>query len=60
MKVKNVKYSFNDSMYPDLGPFVDFEAELEVPSFEYDDVVEVLKKKFPNLEDIKVMSFKRS
>lgn len=47
-------------MYPDLGPFVDFEAELEVPSFEYDDVVEVLKKKFPNLEDIKVMSFKRS
>lgn len=46
-------------MYPDLGPFVDFEAELEVPSFEYDDVVEVLKKKFPELSDIKVMSFKR-
>ena len=60
MKIKNVKYSFNDCKYPDLGPFIDFEAELEVPSFEYDDVVDVLKKKFPKLSDIKVMSFKRS
>ena len=60
MKVKNVKYSFIDSKYHELGPFVDFLAELEVPSFEYEDVVEVLKKKFPNLEDIKIMSFTRS
>jgi hypothetical protein len=58
MTVKNVKYSFYDSKYQ-LGPFVEFEAELEVPSFEYDDVVEVLKKKFPKLNGIKVMSFKR-
>jgi hypothetical protein len=58
MTVKNVKYSFYDSKYQ-LGPFVEFEAELEVPSFEYDDVVEVLKKKFPKLSGIKVMSFKR-
>ena len=58
MTVKNVKYSFYDSKYQ-LGPFVEFEAELEVPSFEYDDVIEVLKKKFPKLSGIKVMSFKR-
>ena len=58
MTVKNVKYSFYDSKYQ-LGPFVEFEASLEVPSFEYDDVIEVLKKKFPKLSGIKVMSFKR-
>ena len=58
MTAKDIKYSFYDSKYQ-LGPFVDFEAELEVPSFEYDDVVEVLKKKYPKLSNIKVMSFKR-
>ena len=58
MIVKNVKYSYIDGEYQ-LGPFVDFEAELEVPSYEYDDVVEVLKKRHPKLDDIKVMSFKR-
>ena len=58
MTAKDIKYSFYDSKYQ-MGPFVDFEAELEVPSFEYDDVVEALKKKYPKLSDIKVMSFKR-
>ena len=58
MTVKDIKYSYLDSKYQ-LGPFVEFEAELEVPSFEYDDVVEVLKKKFPKLSGIKVMSFNR-
>jgi len=58
MTIKDIKYTYIDGKYQ-LGPFVDFLAELEVPSFEYDDVVEVLKKKFPKLSDIKVMSFKR-
>ena len=58
MTVMDVKYSYLDNKYH-LGTFVEFEAELEVPSFEYDDIVEVLKKKYPKLSDIKVMSFKR-
>ena len=44
MIVKDIKYSYLDSKYQ-LGPFVEFEAELEVPSFDYDDIVKVLKKK---------------
>lgn len=59
MTVKDIKYSYLDNKYQ-LGPFVEFEAELEVPSFDYDDIVEVLKKKYPKLSDIKVMSFKRN
>ena len=42
-----------------LGPFVDFVDELEVPSVEYDDVVGVLKEKYPEFDNIKVMSFNR-
>ena len=58
MMAKDIKYSFYDSKYQ-LGPFVEFEAELEIPSYDYDDVVKALKKKYPMLDDIKVMSFKR-
>ena len=35
MTVKDIKYSYLDSKYQ-LGPLVEFEAELEVPSFDYD------------------------
>ena len=59
MTVKDIKYSYLDSKYQ-LGRFVEFEAELEVPSFDYDDIVDALKKKYPKFCDIKVMSFKRN
>lgn len=59
MKIKNIRFTYIDCKYQ-LGPFVDFVDELEVPSFEYDDVVGVLKKKYPEFDNIKVMSFNRS
>lgn len=59
MKIKNIRFTYIDCKYQ-LGPFVDFVDELEVPSFEYDDVVGVLMEKYPEFDNIKVMSFNRS
>lgn len=58
MKIKNIRFTYIDCKYG-LGPFVDFVGELEVPSIEYDDVVGVLKEKYPEFDNIKVMSFNR-
>lgn len=56
--IKNIKFSYFDKKYK-LGPYIDFIAEMEVPTLEYEDIVETLKKRHPDYEDVKVMSFSK-
>ncbi len=56
MVIYNVKYSYVDRKYK-LGPYIDFYAELKVPSIDYDSIVSVIQKKNPEYEDVKLMSF---
>jgi hypothetical protein len=55
--IKEVKLSYTDKTYK-LGPFVDFIAELEVPSYDYEAIVHKVKESYPDFENIKIMSFK--
>ena len=56
--IKNIKFSYFDRKYK-LGPYIDFIVEMEVPTLEYDDIVKTLKKRHPDYEDVKVMSFSK-
>jgi len=58
MKIKEVKYSYTDKKYG-LGPYLDFYAELDVVSTEYDGIVDVIQEQHPEYTDIKVMSFSK-
>ena len=58
MIIKNVKYSFVDMKYK-LGPYVDFFAELEVPSLDYDSIVKVIQDANPEYEQVELMSYTR-
>jgi len=58
MIIKNVKYSFVDRKYK-LGPYVDFFAELEVPSLDYDNIVKVIQDAYPEYEQVELMSYTR-
>lgn len=58
MIIKNVKYSFVDRKYK-LGPYVDFFAELEVPSLDYDSIVKVIQDAYPDYEQVELMSYTR-
>lgn len=55
--IKEVKLTYTDKTYK-LGPFVDFIAELEVPSYDYEAIVHKIKEAYPDFENIKIMSFK--
>ena len=55
MIIKEVKFSFVYSEYK-IGPYVDFIAELEVPSLDYDSIVNVIQKIYPEYEQIKLLS----
>ena len=59
MIIREVKYSYKDGQYH-LGPYIDFIAELKVPSCDYEDIVDAIQKKFPEYEEIRVMCFKRT
>lgn len=58
MIIKDVKYSFVDRKYK-LGPYVDFFAELEVPSLDYDSIVKVIQDAYPEYEQVELMSYTR-
>lgn len=58
MIIKDVKYSYIVRKYK-LGPYVDFFSELEVPSTDYDSIVNVIQKARPKYEQIKLMCFTR-
>ena len=59
MKIKNVKFTFIDSKY-ESGPYLEFLDFLEVPSVDYDDIVQEILKSHPEYNNIKVMSFVKS
>ncbi len=56
MKIKNVKFSYVESKYK-LGPYVEFLAELEVPSTDYSCIVSVIEESHPEYEQVEIMSF---
>ncbi len=58
MKIKNVKFSYVESKYK-LGPYVEFLAELEVPSTDYSYIVSVIEGTHPEYEQVEIMSFNK-
>ena len=59
MKIKNIKFTFIDSKY-ESGPYLEFLDFLEVPSVDYDDIVQEIQKSHPEYNTIKIMSFVKS
>ena len=55
MIIKDVKFSFVDREYK-LGPYVEFFAELEVPSLDYDSIVNVIQEAHPEYEQVRLLS----
>jgi len=58
MIIKNVKFSYAIKKYH-VGPYIDFMAELEVPSLEYDSIVNAIQKARPRYEQIQLMCYSR-
>jgi len=58
MIIRNVKYSYQDTKYQ-LGPYLDFYAELEVETCDYEDIVNTIQELHSDITDVKVLSFKR-
>ncbi len=59
MKIKNVKFSYCDRKFG-LGPYLEWFAELEVPSSDYDSIVNEIQLKHPEFKDIRIMSFSKN
>ena len=58
MIIKNVKCTYAIKKYH-VGPYIDFMAELEVPSLEYDSIVKAIQEAHPRYELIQLMSYSR-
>ena len=58
MKIKNVKFSYCDRTFG-LGPYLEWLAELEVPSSDYDSIVNEIQLKHPEYKDVRIMSFSK-
>lgn len=58
MIIKNVKYSYAVKKYH-VGPYIDFIPELEVPSLDYDSIVDAIQEARPRYEQIELMSYSR-
>ena len=58
MIIKDVVYFYYDGK-TGLGPYVDFLGEVQVPSSDYDSIVSTIAKEKPEIEKIKVISFKK-
>jgi hypothetical protein len=58
MIIKNVKFSYAIKKYH-VGPYIDFMAELEVPSLEYDSIVNAIQEARPRYEQIQLMCYSR-
>ena len=59
MIIQEIKFTYVDKKY-NTEPFIDFFAELEVPTLEYDAIIKVIQQKRLEYGDINVMSFKRT
>ena len=58
MIIKNVKFSYFDRKYK-LGPYVEFISELEVPSTDYDSIINVIQKVHPECEQIRLLRYSK-
>ncbi len=56
MIIKNVKFSYVNMKHR-IGPYVEFYAELEVPSTDYDSIVSVIKEAHPEYGQVKIIRF---
>ena len=58
MIIKNVKFTYAIKEYH-VGPYIDFMAELEVSSLEYDCIVKAIQEAHPRYELIQLMSYSK-
>ena len=58
MIIKNVKFSYAVKTYH-VGPYVDFISELEVPSLDYDCIVNAIMEVRHKYEQIELMSYSK-
>lgn len=54
--IKEVRFSYFDKAY-NLGPYMDFIAEMEVPSTNYETIVHAIEDMYPGYDNINIMSF---
>jgi hypothetical protein len=59
MKIKEVNFSYVDRSFP-IGTYLGSCKELEVMSDSYDDIVDALERTYPDYDDVKLMSFRKS
>ncbi len=58
MIIKNVKFSYAVKKYH-VGPYIDFIPELEIPSLDYDSIVNAIQEVRPRYEQIELMSYSK-
>lgn len=58
MIIKDIKFSYIDRKYR-LGPYIEFLRKLDVPSFDYDEIVKVIQDKHPEYDMVKVISYRK-
>ena len=59
MIIKEVNFSYVDRTFP-IGTYLGSCKELEVMSDSYDDIVDALERIYPDYDDVKLMSFRKS
>ena len=59
MKIKEVNFSYVDRSFP-IGTYLGSCSELEVESDNYDDIVDAIQRTYPDYDDVKLMSFRKS
>ena len=57
MVIKNVKFSYFNKK-SQIGAYIDFIAELVVPSLNTDSIVNIIQESHPEYEQIRVIRFK--
>jgi len=58
MIIEDVKFSYIDRKYR-LGPYIEFFRELDVPSYDYDDIVKVIQDSHPEYDKVKVIRYRK-
>ena len=56
-RIKEVRFSYFDKTY-NLGPYMEFIAEMEVPSTDFEMIVHKIEEMYPGYDNINIMSFR--
>ena len=59
MKIKEVNFYYVDRTFP-IGTYLGYCNKLEVKNDNYDDIVDALQRTYPDYDDVKLMSFRKS